>query len=358
MSGEETSDDEIGGIADAFAKAKEFLEVTSFKFGEASAFASNSPTRKSSLASWTNYYRSLMMKPGQIVQQLYPTISQCETLDAEVLKRDKPQLIRQLNALKTQFETQFQTLIEELSSIPQEVLLRGIPGDPTAHQTRKVDLYYTELQAEITAKITRLTDIHSDIATRYALIMIKVDYVNVTPLVTRPSQSIGVPQPKTKYQPNPTFLEHGGNKDRTKPWYTTASDLMSESNVTIISEWLHSGGHYTSYTDPTRFLKLLLDEETGRVLSSRLKERVTPDNQYLSVEQIMDSLEALVASRKTLNTRRMDFFSSYNTPRLMGVKGCNVDIVGKAGQRRSGVQVRNIQLERLPNPIVHQYADQ
>ena len=61
------------------------------------------------------------------------------------------------------------------------------------------------------------------------------------------------------------------------------------------------------------------------MLSSTLKERVTPDNQYLSVEQIMDSLEALVASRKTLNTRRIDFFKSYNTPRLMGVKGCNVD---------------------------------
>ena len=56
-----------------------------------------------------------------------------------------------------------------------------------------------------------------------------------------------------------------------------------------------------------------------------LKDRVTPDNQYLSFEQILDSLEALVASRKTLNTRRMDFFSFYNTPRLMGVKGCNVD---------------------------------
>ena len=77
MSGEETSDDEIGGITDAFAKAKEFLEVTGFNFGEASASA-NSPTRKSSLASWTNYYRSLVMKLGQIVQKLYPTISKCE----------------------------------------------------------------------------------------------------------------------------------------------------------------------------------------------------------------------------------------------------------------------------------------
>ena len=103
---EEASEDEIGGIADAFTKAKEFIEVTSFQFGKAYA-STNSPTRKSSLASWTNYYRSLVMKPGQIVQQLYPTISQCETLDAEVLKREKPQLIWQLNALKTQFEKQF-----------------------------------------------------------------------------------------------------------------------------------------------------------------------------------------------------------------------------------------------------------
>ena len=102
------------------------------------------------------------MKPGQIVQQLYPTISQCETLEAKGLKRDKPQLIWQLSALKTQFETQFQILIEELGSVPQGVLLRGILGDPNAHQLRKVSLYYRELQVEVTAKITRLTDIHSD----------------------------------------------------------------------------------------------------------------------------------------------------------------------------------------------------
>ena len=47
---ERASEDEIGGIADAFTKAKEFLEVTSFQFGEASA-STNSPTRKSLLAS-------------------------------------------------------------------------------------------------------------------------------------------------------------------------------------------------------------------------------------------------------------------------------------------------------------------
>ena len=51
MSGEETADDKVGAIADAFAKAKEFLEVTSFNFGKATASAPNSPTRKTSLAS-------------------------------------------------------------------------------------------------------------------------------------------------------------------------------------------------------------------------------------------------------------------------------------------------------------------
>ena len=86
MSGNE-SEEEIGGFSDAFARANEFLEVTGFNFGEASA---NSPNRKSAMDSWTNYYRSLLMKPGQVVQLLYPVIGQCESLEAEDLKRNKP----------------------------------------------------------------------------------------------------------------------------------------------------------------------------------------------------------------------------------------------------------------------------
>ena len=53
MSGEETSDDELGGFTDAFAKAKEFLEVTGFNFGGTTSASENSPTRKTSLAKWT-----------------------------------------------------------------------------------------------------------------------------------------------------------------------------------------------------------------------------------------------------------------------------------------------------------------
>ena len=71
----------------------------------------------------------------------------------------------------------------------------------------------------------------------------------------------------------------------------TASDLMSESDITIITEWLHSSGHDTLFTDPAQFLKLLLDEETGRALSSMLQDRCMPENQYLSIKQIMDTLD-------------------------------------------------------------------
>ena len=56
-----------------------------------------------------------------------------------------------------------------------------------------------------------------------------------------------------------------------------------------------------------------------------LQDRCTPENQYLSIKQIMDSLDELISSRKTLSTRRKEFFGSYNTPWLMGVEGCNID---------------------------------
>ena len=79
------------------------------------------------------------------------------------------------------------------------------------------------------------------------------------------------------------------------------------------------------FSDPAPFLKLLLDEETGRVLSTMLLERCTPDNQYLTIKQIMDTLDDLISSRKTLRTRRKEIFGSYNTPRLMGKEGCNIN---------------------------------
>ena len=43
---EEASEDKLGGIADTFAKVKEFLEVTGFNFGGTTRALEDSPTRK------------------------------------------------------------------------------------------------------------------------------------------------------------------------------------------------------------------------------------------------------------------------------------------------------------------------
>ena len=79
------------------------------------------------------------------------------------------------------------------------------------------------------------------------------------------------------------------------------------------------------YSEPTRFLKLLLDEETGRTLNTMLLAKCTGDNRYIGVENIVDTVDELVSSRKTLSTRRKEFFASYNTPDLMGKKGNKID---------------------------------
>ena len=79
------------------------------------------------------------------------------------------------------------------------------------------------------------------------------------------------------------------------------------------------------YSEPNRFLKLLLDEETGRVLNTMLLAKCTGDNRYISIENIVDTLDELISSRKTLSTRRKEFFGSYNTPDLMGKKRNKID---------------------------------
>ena len=48
---ETTPDQELRGIADTFAKVKEFLEVTGFNFGGSTRGSEDSPTRKTSLSS-------------------------------------------------------------------------------------------------------------------------------------------------------------------------------------------------------------------------------------------------------------------------------------------------------------------
>ena len=59
----------------------------------------------------------------------------------------------------------------------------------------------------------------------------------------------------TKFVPNPWFLSH----ERQKLWFDTMLDTISESYIVEIAGWLESGGANTTYADPARWVKLLLD---------------------------------------------------------------------------------------------------
>ena len=144
-----------------------------------------SPIRKVTLSTWTNYYKSLVMKPGHTIQKLYPAIDQCKTLDADTLKTEKSHLVRQLHGLKLQYDMEFQTLIKKLSSVTQDVLLRGFGENPNQHQERRVNTYFMELQVEVSIKIGKLTDIDKGIGRRYASIMQKVNFADLPILTTR-----------------------------------------------------------------------------------------------------------------------------------------------------------------------------
>ena len=147
----------------------------------------------------------------------------------------------------------------------------------------------------------------------------KTDYADLT----GPSTSQGPPgsMPHSRshiYAPNPAFIQ----QDHPKPWYITSSDTLTDTDITIISEWFQSGGTFTLYTDPAHWVKLLLDQETARSFDRMLAEKVS-SNQFISIHILMDVLYDLITSRRPLKSRRKAFFSIYNKPLLMGKKVMN-----------------------------------
>ena len=208
---------ELDRIAETFAKVKEFLEADEFTLGDLPPNNLVTPTRKAALSSWKNYYKNLVMKTSHILQRLYPALDQCEAIDTDTLKTEKFQLVRQLHGLKTQYNSEFQALLDKLSNVAYDVLLRGFGGTLSAHQERRLGIYFMELNIEVSTKITRLQEMDSEIGNRYTVIMTRVEFIDipVQGLVADPLQGPGQQLPRDKYSPIPTFLEQGGNKDRS-----------------------------------------------------------------------------------------------------------------------------------------------
>lgn len=109
-------------------------------------------------------------------------------METEILKTEKSHLIRQLHGLKIQYDTEIQFLIERLSSVSQDVLLRGFGKNRNQHQEHRVNTYLIELQLEVSMKIGKLTDIDEGIGRRYTRAMQRVDFADMPVSTVKPNQ--------------------------------------------------------------------------------------------------------------------------------------------------------------------------
>ena len=85
-------EDDIEDMAATFGKIKEFMEMD-FSLGESENLVT-SPPRHVAVNTWTNYYWHIINKPGQVVQKLFPLISQCEAIDSKTLQSSKLHPVR------------------------------------------------------------------------------------------------------------------------------------------------------------------------------------------------------------------------------------------------------------------------
>ena len=128
---ENAQNGELDKIAETFTNVKDFLEAGEFNFGPLPRKQPVTPVRRSALSIWKNYYKSLVMKPGHTMQKLYPALDQCEAMETNILKTEKSYLVRQLHGLMQQYDSEFQSLIDRLSTVTHDVLLRGLGGPLT-----------------------------------------------------------------------------------------------------------------------------------------------------------------------------------------------------------------------------------
>ena len=185
---ENVQNGELERIAETFAKVKDFLEAGEFSFGPIPPNQAATPVRRSALSVWKNYYKSLVMKPGHTMQKLYPALDQCEAVETKVLKMEKSHLVRQLHGLKQQYDSEFQSLIDSLSTVTYDVLLRGFGGTLNQHQERRLNTYFMELQVEVSVKIGKLQEIDAGIGSRYAKIISRVKFADLPIPAARPAQ--------------------------------------------------------------------------------------------------------------------------------------------------------------------------
>ena len=154
-------EDDIDDMAATFGKIKELMEVV-FSLGTPEN-AGTSPPRRAAVNTWTNYYWHIINKLGQVLQKLYPLISQCKAIDSNTLMLSKLHLVRQLHSLKGKYDKEYEGLLNHLGSLTHNILLRAFEENPKKSDRDKVSSYFMELQVEVTKKIDKSSVLNSEI---------------------------------------------------------------------------------------------------------------------------------------------------------------------------------------------------
>ena len=87
--------------------------------------------------------------------------------------------------------------------------------------------YWLKLQLEIAQKIKKLNEFQNDLNLRCHNVIMKTDYADLTGPSTSQGPPGSIPQARNhRFAPNPHFI----SQDRQKPWYTTASDTLTDTD--------------------------------------------------------------------------------------------------------------------------------
>ena len=157
---------------------------------------------------------------------------------------------------------------------------------------------------EIADKIRSLISFQNSLNSRCHKILMKTNYIDLSGPSTSQGPPDDIPQTRnSRFTLNPHFI----SQERQKPWFNTVSDTINEADIMTISEWLKSGGAYTTYTDPARWMKLLLDQETAMSLDRMLLEK-SSSGQFITIDILMDVLCDLITSRRSMKSRRKSLF--------------------------------------------------
>ena len=117
--------------------------------------------------------------------------------------------------------------------------MKCLGDNPKKAEKEKVSSYFVELQLEVTEKVKELRRFQDALNACCTAVHIKIGYADLSgPTMSQgPSNGGAIPR-NHRYAPIHNFLP----SERDKPWYTTASDFVTDKDFSTILEWLWSGG--------------------------------------------------------------------------------------------------------------------